>query len=71
MNGRAAPHIEQLIAAMRNDPFIAGFVAEAVGKFSKAVLKADPAGITKSTNGFVTGEEWQAAAKICLETVTS
>jgi hypothetical protein len=60
------PHIEKLISAMRRDPFIAGFVAEAVGKFSKAVLKADPDKITKSTNGWVTGEEWQRAAAFCL-----
>jgi hypothetical protein len=69
MRNRAAPHIESLITAMRGDPFIAGYVAQAVEKYGELVLQADAAELTKATNGFVTGESWQEAAKICLEAI--
>jgi hypothetical protein len=69
MSNRAAPHIEHLITAMRGDPFVAGYVEQAIQKYSELVLKADPDELTKATNGFVTGESWQQAAEICLAAI--
>jgi len=49
------------------DPLMPCFFKQAILEFAREVLKADPAEITKATNGCVTGEAWQRCARAVLE----